>query len=220
MAWQNFNSDEQQELRAIPSSIPPSGCFCIDQESYTSGQAARLLDIPARTLRRYLSIGKIKGSQNPITQTWQISRESLAKFVEKQGGRAVINQNEISILIIDCNPMVCDFLNQANNQSRPGLSIQTFKEVGDALIESGVSNPDLIIIDITNPIYDGVQLLSTLHNNQHTKSSKVLAIAETDERKNELQNSGATMILVKPFSYNDLLETIDMMFPKKTEIFS
>ena len=87
-------------------------CFTLDKDTYTSGQAARLLDIPARTLRRYLSIGKIEGIQNPITQTWQISAEALSRFIQNQGGEVIIQEHPVTVLVIDGKPQIAELLNR------------------------------------------------------------------------------------------------------------
>lgn len=42
---------------------------------------AALLGIPPRTARNYLSTGKIRAQQNPITGTWKITREDLLAFM-------------------------------------------------------------------------------------------------------------------------------------------
>ena len=53
--------------------------------SYSSGEAARFLGIPGRTLRRYLTRGWIVASQNPITGSWVIPREALIAFLRQRG---------------------------------------------------------------------------------------------------------------------------------------
>ncbi len=53
--------------------------------TYSSGEAARFLGIPARTLRRYLTRGWIAASQNPITGSWVIPRASLLAFLRQRG---------------------------------------------------------------------------------------------------------------------------------------
>jgi excisionase family DNA binding protein len=53
---------------------------------YTTGQVAKLLDVPDRTIRRYVQNGKIEGSQNPITKTWSIGREAIIGFARQKVG--------------------------------------------------------------------------------------------------------------------------------------
>ena len=228
MNWPHRESDDQAEMSGQKQSTPPREMgekrrrakrrFSIDKESYTSGQAARILEIPARTLRRYLSIGKIEGIQNPITQTWQISAAALARFIENQGGEAVILQKELVAVVIDGKPQVAELLRRFAKQQLPGLTVKEFQEVGDALIESGVRAPDLIIVDATTPFYDGIGLLKLLRSNPHTSTSKVLAITDDSIGTETLEALGATTWLEKPFSFNDLAQTVSYMFPSGEEL--
>jgi excisionase family DNA binding protein len=52
-----------------------------EKPTLTSGQAAALLGIPARTVRRYLITGKLKGKQNPITGRWTVERTDVQEFL-------------------------------------------------------------------------------------------------------------------------------------------
>ncbi len=225
MNWPHQERADQREMSMQNNSSgrergnkQASRCFMLEKDTYTSGQAARLLDIPARTLRRYLSIGKIEGIQNPITQTWQISAAALSRFIQRQGGEAVITEQALVALVIDGKPQVAELLKRFADQRYPKLEVKAFQEVGDALIESGVRTPDLIVIDTHTPFYDGLGLLKLLKSNSHTSSSKILAITDESESTIHLDDLGATTTLVKPFSYSDLSQTLMYMFPASGEL--
>jgi excisionase family DNA binding protein len=49
----------------------------------TSGQAADLLGIPSRTMRRYLHTGRLRATQHPITGRWLVSQEDLMAFLRE-----------------------------------------------------------------------------------------------------------------------------------------
>ena len=208
MNWPNYDSDEQYRGVAGPERVreresvrrqtasEEEQCFIIEQETYTSGQAARLLRIPARTLRRYLSVGRIQGNQNPITQTWHITCDALVRFIEAQGGKAVVKPGEVTVLVIDGKPVMADLLKRVAEQTRSGIVVREFQEVGDALIESGVRRPDLIVIDTATPFFDGVGLLRLLRSNPHTQSSKILAMTDSADNVDQLRAYGATMTIV------------------------
>jgi len=57
-----------------------------EKEYYSSGQVAKILDIPDRTVRRYLSERRLKGHQNIITGTWSITKKAVRNFVREQSG--------------------------------------------------------------------------------------------------------------------------------------
>jgi hypothetical protein len=52
----------------------------------TSSQAAAILGIPARTMRRYLEIGKFPGIQNSITGSWSVSKSAIEKLKNEKTG--------------------------------------------------------------------------------------------------------------------------------------
>lgn len=232
MSWSYENADELRNSKGanVPDTVEmKSGgksserkgklrVFSLDKDFYTSGQAAKLLGIPSRTFRRYLSIGKIEGHQNPITQTWQISSESLAKFIAEQGGESVIELKEIAVLVIDGKKAVGELFRKMGKSSRRPILLFEFQEVGDALIESGVHRPDLIFIDTSTPFYDGLGLLRLLRSNMHTQTARILAVTDEPEKTRDLELLGAAATLVKPFSYTDLMQTVEYLFPNTAEL--
>lgn len=228
MNWPHENAEEvvtplgmKATNRVDSVAAPRKGAMravSLDKDFYTSGQAARLLGIPSRTLRRYLSIGKIEGRQNPITQTWQITSESLVKFIESQGGEAVVELKEIYVLVIDEKKAVADLFRKIAETARRPVHISEFQEVGDALIECGVHHHELIVIDTAAPYYDGLGLLRLLRSNPHTRGAKILAITDDPEKNRSLEILGASTTLVKPFTYTNLMQTVEYMFPNTTEL--
>jgi hypothetical protein len=226
MNWAHCNPDDDTSISRRSSrgpkkksnrqrargNAPPLGRFLIERSTYTSGQAAHLLRIPARTLRRYLSVGKLVGIQNPITQTWHISSEALIDFIESQGGEAIVRKTQITVLVIDRLPDLADMLERMRDQDRPELVIHLFEEVGDGLIESGVRRPELIVVNATSPFYDGVGLIKLLRNNPHLRSSKIMAIVDEHRRVERSDSLRGIALLQRPVTYADLLSTLNDMF--------
>jgi len=227
MNWSHESAEEivnTREMNVTSSGKSLSGprktalrTISLDRDFYTSGQAAGLLGIPSRTLRRYLSIGKIEGRQNPITQTWQIPSESLIRFIEEQGGEAVVERREISVLVVDGKKAVGDLFRKMGENARCEIRLTEFQEVGDALIECGVHSHDMIVVDTATPFYDGMGLLRLLRSNPHTQGVKILAITDDPDKNRALETLGAATTLVKPFTYTDLVQTVEYMFPNTAE---
>lgn len=226
MRWANYHSDDdmplsrrssrspspQKRRRRLRASSAPDGRFLIDKETYTSGQAARLLRIPPRTLRRYLSIGKLEGDQNPITQTWHISSESLADFIRAQGGDVVIKQTKINCLVIDSSDDIPEALRTVEEETHFEIVLHCFEEVGDALIEIGMRRPDLVIVNTTNPRYDGLGLIRVLKSNTHLRGIKILAVVEADSALVKAEELKNVKTLSNPIAHSALLQTLNAMF--------
>jgi CheY-like chemotaxis protein len=227
MSWAHPHTDEesvphsrrtndkshQRRYRSKPSLI---GRFAIDKDTYTSGQAARLLRIPSRTLRRYLSIGRIEGNQNPITQTWHISARALIEFIESQGGEAVVKMPQIKILVIDQRDDIGEMIARVTRYDRPEVSVSRFEQVGDALIQCGAEQPDLIIIDTTSSLFDGAALLRLLRNNARLKKSKLMAIVDAANGRDRgaPRDVNTSDQIIRGITYEGLLATLDRLFPE------
>ena len=55
----------------------------MEQDTLSSGQVAKLLNISSRTIRRYLIQGRIAAQQNPVTGRWRVSRDALWSFMKR-----------------------------------------------------------------------------------------------------------------------------------------
>jgi hypothetical protein len=73
----------QEEVNKQACWIVPPRERMTKKDTYTSGEIAKILDIPDRTARAYLSIGKIQGTQNPITGRWKVTKETLLDFMKQ-----------------------------------------------------------------------------------------------------------------------------------------
>ncbi len=142
----------------------------------------------------------------------------MSRFIAEQGGEAIIELKEISVLIIDNRRAIGDLFRRMAESSRRTVVISEFQEVGDALIESGVIKPDLIVIDMSTPFYDGTSLLRLFAANPHTHGAKILAVTDEPERMQGIEGEGAAAVLVKPFSYTDLVQTVEYIFPDTAEL--
>lgn len=190
----------------------------LEKEFYSSGQAAKLLGIPSRTMRRYLTTGKIDGIQNPFTQTWQVSAKSLAKFVAEQGGEISCTIYQLSVFVINCESIVIEMLQRMIESSHIVIRYEEFIDANSALLETGVKKPNMVIIDTSSSYYNGPELCRTLSNNSHLKTTQILAITSSFEDVEKIENLGAAATLVKPFTYHDLIHIVEYMFPQTAKM--
>ena len=70
--------------------------------------------------------------------------------------------------------------------------------------------PDLIILDITMPVMDGVEMLRKLRSSPRGKDMKVLMLTAESSKENivEIAKLGVTNYIVKPFTNDQLIEKI------------
>ena len=70
--------------------------------------------------------------------------------------------------------------------------------------------PDLIILDITMPVMDGIEMLRKLRSSPRGKDMKVLMLTAESAKDNivEIAKLGVTNYIVKPFTNDQLVEKI------------
>ncbi|MCP4604989.1 MAG: response regulator [Proteobacteria bacterium] len=202
---ENVDSYRRDDGEAVP--------FQIDKDYYTSGQAARLLEIPDRTIRRYLSTGRIAGTQHPITGTWQIGKQALIRFIEESGCNVVQVSKQVNIHIVNDEPAMIGFLELALQRALPGAIVETLNDACNALIQIGETKPDIVILKAKMPVLYGRDILLAIRNNKTTTKTKVLALSGMPDDLDELTDLGADESLMAPFTYKELTDKIRLLLP-------
>lgn len=77
--------------------------------------------------------------------------------------------------------------------------------------------PDLIILDITMPVMDGIEMLRKLRSSPRGKDMKVLMLTAESAKENivEIAKLGVTNYIVKPFTNDQLIEKISSIIDLK-----
>lgn len=75
--------------------------------------------------------------------------------------------------------------------------------------------PDLIILDITMPVMDGIAMLGQLRQDPELNATPVIMLTAESGRENVLSISqlGVSDYLVKPFKEEQLLEKVGRVLP-------
>ena len=85
----------------------------------------------------------------------------------------------------------------------------------EGLAAAAREKPDLIILDITMPVMDGVTMLTKLKETAELKAIPVIMLTAESGRDNVLQIAklGVRDYLVKPFKENELVEKAGRIIP-------
>lgn len=205
--FQLSQEDNAKETELNSPVVPAANNYC------TSGQAARLLGIPDRTVRRYLRTGKIEAVQNPITGTWYISREALIAFVREKGFDLHHFPLSVRVLVVDDETSITGFITRILERKFRNAIVTVTRDPCNALIEIGSKQPDLVILDARMPTLSGRNILSAIKNNPSTKDTKVLAVSGHPADLKELATLGADDTLFKPFSLSKFVEKVERLVP-------
>ncbi len=107
-----------------------------------------------------------------------------------------------SVLIVDDEPQIVDFLQMGF--SYEGFQVYTAM-TGTEAVQSAISHqPDLIILDIMLPGYDGLEVTRQIRRVHDTAIIMLTAKSEIDDRVTGL-DSGADDYLTKPFAFKELM---------------
>jgi len=84
----------------------------------------------------------------------------------------------------------------------------------EGLAAAARERPDLILLDVTMPVMDGVTMLTKLKENEELKSIPVIMLTAESGRDNVLQIArlGVRDYLVKPFKEDQLIEKAGRIF--------
>jgi len=186
--------------------------YRVDRNFYTSGQAARLLGIPDRTLRRYLSTGKINGIQHPITGTWQIDKEALAAFIQKCGCSVITGVTPTKILVIHDSPPSVSEIEVSVRQALPEATVQTADDPCNALIQIGEECPDVVILKANLPGLPCQDILTAIKNNVTTGKIKTIILNQDPTQQPDHEKLGADATLEAPFTPENLVRVFESLF--------
>ena len=85
----------------------------------------------------------------------------------------------------------------------------------EGLVVAAREKPDLIVLDITMPVMDGVEMLTRLREQPELKATPVIMLTAESARENVayMARLGVRDYLVKPFTSDQLLEKIGRVVP-------
>lgn len=119
-----------------------------------------------------------------------------------------------SVLIIDDDPRHRELF--AEIIKSMDMDPQLAPDAQSALDILASSSPDLIILDIMMPFYDGLSFLKEIRSNGHYPKVPVIVISArfSLEAKLEAFEAGADEFLVKPVGLNEVQQAVKNMMAK------
>lgn len=95
-----------------------------------------------------------------------------------------------------------------------GYEVDTAEDGQDCLTKVGTYHPDLVILDIMMPLIHGIDVLKQLKSNAATSSIGVIMCSGKDYKpdKDLTIRFGAYAFITKPFSFDELLVTVEGFF--------
>ena len=113
-----------------------------------------------------------------------------------------------SILVVDDEPTISEVV--ARYLVRAGYTVRTAADGPGAVAAANASRPDLVVLDIMLPGFDGLEVMRRLHEDLEDRVAVILLTAKGEESDRVLGlRRGADDYVVKPFSPAELLARVE-----------
>lgn len=121
-----------------------------------------------------------------------------------------------SILIVDDEPMICQFLSA--KYKKEGFDTLTAKNGEEALNICKASAPDVILTDMKMPVTTGYEFLEELKHLEHYKPIIVCMTAYPDLSIQDTYKLGGAALFNKPFAINDVVGATKKFLEEKGQV--
>ena len=120
-------------------------------------------------------------------------------------------------LVVDDDPNIREVV--FYNLAAEGMDVRTVDNGSEAEREAFADPPDVIVLDVMMPGRDGYDVLETLKNDARTRDIPVVLLTAkaTDEEIWRGWRSGADYYITKPFSLDELVYFMRLMFAEVDE---
>ncbi|OGJ86803.1 MAG: hypothetical protein A2268_14120 [Candidatus Raymondbacteria bacterium RifOxyA12_full_50_37] len=179
----------------------------LNKSVFTTHEVAKALNVFTNTVIYWMNNGKLNGYRTPGGHR-RILKEDLLKFIKENKLETCVSQSASrKILIveddIDAMNLYSSILEKENYDIKKSYS-------GFAAGIAIDFKPDLVLLDIMLPDFDGYKICNFIKKSAETASTKIMVIsAICDTRKiRKMFTLGADEYLVKPFSIVELKQKI------------
>lgn len=167
----------------------------------TTQQAAAHCQVAVSTLKRWIKMGTLRAVRTPGGHH-RVEIEEFERFLREQGMPPYSRPplEEARILIVDDDRGVVDLLIEVLANDPRALKLEAATDGFEALVKAGFFRPALLILDISMPGMDGIEVCRRLKAQPETRAIRILGITGHQERVSALMEAGADGCLAKPLS--------------------
>jgi DNA-binding response OmpR family regulator len=112
-----------------------------------------------------------------------------------------------TILLVDDDPHLCRVVSMFFEIE--GFVVLVAKDGNEALEQVGETRPDVILLDLMMADMDGVEVCRRIRLDRNLAEVPILVFTAAETREQEMEQAGADRYVVKPFSLDGLLATVN-----------
>lgn len=187
-----------------------TNAFGTDKDALTTGEVARICNVAARTVSKWIDAGRLDGYRIPGSRDRRVHVAALEAFVAAHNipvsTGALAAPAATRVLLADPDRAATEAVRQVLTDLG-GFTVETASDALGAAIACGASVPDAIVFDTRAG--DAVAFATALRTRNAFARTKFLATAPASEAAAEsLLRRGFDAVLRKPFAVRTLLEAI------------
>jgi excisionase family DNA binding protein len=170
---------------------------------YTTHEVSRLLQVNPRSVINWIEQSLLPSYRTPGGHR-RIRRDDLLVFLRKHQipTPASLVDATFSVLIVDDEDDIANMM-KSYFQQQGGYEVSTASDGITALMEVGRIKPDLLILDVMIPGFDGIEVCRRIKENSSNKTS-IIAISGVDTNENRILEAGADAFMLKPVDLDKL----------------
>ncbi len=183
----------------------------------TTGEAAKTCGVRINTIKHWIQKGNFEAVLTPGGH-WRIPKQSFEAFLHTWNAHTPKSQphaEAMRILIVDDDPQMHDFVHGAMSTSCYTCEISSAYDGYAGLMQIGLIQPHLLVLDIMLPEINGLEIIRRLKDQPElSKDMRILALTGAQDRKlvvNKLKAAAPDAILFKPVNIEELLQTSEQL---------
>jgi excisionase family DNA binding protein len=170
---------------------------------YTTHEVSRLLQVNPRSVINWIEQSLLPSYRTPGGHR-RIRRDDLLAFLRRHQipTPASLIDAKFSVLIVDDEEDLTEML-KTYFQREGGYQVSTASDGITALMEFGRIRPDLLVLDIMIPGFDGIEVCRRIKQTPGNTTS-IIAISGVDIHETRILQAGADAFMLKPVDLEKL----------------
>lgn len=182
------------------------------KETYTTFEISQFCNVFITTVSNWVDEGKLPAYRTPGGHR-RVKRQDLLIFLEKYGmpvPHELLESQEKKILIVDDNPETVEMLKSLLKTQNANYIIRTADNGFEAGKQVVSFHPDLLILDVVLPGWNGIQVCQNLRRDPATRDIRVIVMTGHDgmDSHEEFMRLKVDAFMEKPFEIPDFSEKV------------
>jgi excisionase family DNA binding protein len=183
-----------------------------NKDVLTTGEVARICKVAPRTVTKWFDSGQLRGYRIPGSKDRRIPVSQLMRFMRQNNMPldGMLHFTKTRVLIVDDESDIVDMLRDLLGQHAT-YDVHTAANGFQAGINAEKVKPHVILLDINLGDINGRDVCKAIRMNPDLQMTKVVAMSGhlTEEEGQALQKEGFDGFLKKPFSMQQVVQTIE-----------